>query len=65
MSLLNDLGIVKKTMDAYCVKCRTRVKITDIEDFEMENKKQAWKGKCVECKSVVYKIKPVSREGMW
>lgn len=65
MSLLTDLGIVKKKMDAYCVKCRAKVKITDIEDVEMENKKQAWKGKCEECGSYVYKIKPVSREGMW
>ena len=50
---------------AYCVKCREMVDMKQPEDFEMSNGKKALKGKCSECGSTLFKIKPSSREGMW
>jgi hypothetical protein len=59
-----ELGGVSD-IKGYCVKCRKMVFMTDVEDFTMSNKKEAWKGKCQFCKKEMYKIKPAPKEGMW
>ena len=42
----------------YCVKCRAKVEMKDIERIRMSNGKPALKGKCSNCGTEVYKILP-------
>ncbi len=50
---------------AYCVKCRETVDMEQEEDFEMRNGKQALKGKCSECGTTLFKIKPAPKGNLW
>jgi len=49
----------------YCVKCRQRVEMVEVEEVTMRNNKKAEKGKCPSCGKYLYRIKTESREGMW
>lgn len=49
----------------YCVKCRKKVDLDEEEEFKMSNGKDAIKGKCSECDTTVFRIKPMKREGFW
>lgn len=40
----------------YCVKCRKRVEMKDIDYVTMKNGRPACKGKCTECDTGMYKI---------
>lgn len=41
---------------AYCVKCRQKKSITEVEHVKMKNGRPAIKGKCSACGTGVYKI---------
>ncbi len=40
----------------YCVKCRAKREVKDVERVTMKNGKPAMKGKCPVCGTGVYKI---------
>lgn len=44
----------------YCVKCKTKRAIVDGERVTMKNGRPAYKGKCGECGTGMYKILPTS-----
>ncbi len=40
----------------YCVKCRQKTVIKDVEEVKMKNGRPALKGVCSQCGTPVYKI---------
>ena len=42
--------------EGYCVKCKTRKEITNGVDETMKNSRRAFKGQCVTCGTVMFKI---------
>lgn len=40
----------------YCVKCKAKKEIKDAQTVTMKNKREALKGKCVDCGTGMYKI---------
>lgn len=45
-----------KTVDMYCVKCRTKVVVTNPNLVTMGSKRKALKGSCPHCGTSTYKI---------
>jgi DNA-directed RNA polymerase subunit RPC12/RpoP len=43
-------------VDAYCMKCKKKVRVKDAEKITMKNGRPATKGKCPECGTKVFKI---------
>ncbi len=43
-------------MQAYCMKCRTKVEIKDPRSITMKNKKPATQGVCPKCGTKVFRI---------
>ncbi len=43
-------------MQAYCMKCRTKVEIKDPRSITMKNKKPATQGVCPRCSTKVFRI---------
>jgi len=43
-------------MQMYCVKCRQKREVTDVEQITMKNGKPATKGTCPVCGTKVFKI---------
>lgn len=43
-------------MEAFCVKCKKKVEVKDIEDVLMKNGRPATKSKCAVCNTNVFKI---------
>ncbi len=44
------------TMDAYCVKCKSKRQIQDGQKVTMKNGRPAMKGTCPECGTGLYRI---------
>ena len=42
----------------YCVKCKGKKTIVDGEEVTMKNGKKAYKGRCPDCGTVLYRILP-------
>jgi len=42
----------------YCVKCRAKVEMKQVEYVTMKNGRPAAKGKCANCQTGVFKILP-------
>jgi NAD-dependent SIR2 family protein deacetylase len=42
--------------EAYCVKCRKKIKIEDEKKVKLKNGKPATKGKCPKCGTGVFRI---------
>ncbi len=42
--------------EAYCVKCKQKRQMKDVEKVTMKNGRPAMKGKCVVCGTGMYKI---------
>lgn len=40
----------------YCVKCKAKKEMKDAQTVTMKNKREAMKGKCVDCGTGMYKI---------
>lgn len=45
---------------AYCVKCRGKVAMTQVEAVKMKNGRHAYKGKCSDCGTGIYRIASAS-----
>jgi RNase P subunit RPR2 len=45
-------------MEGYCVKCRSKVEMSQTEEVTMKNGKNALKGKCSVCGTGMFKILP-------
>ncbi|MBI3008636.1 MAG: hypothetical protein HYY56_03875 [Candidatus Omnitrophica bacterium] len=43
-------------MEAYCMKCRAKKEMKDMEKVTMKNGRQATKGKCPDCGTALFKI---------
>jgi hypothetical protein len=43
---------------AYCLKCKTKREMKDVEPVTMKNGRKALKGKCTVCGTGMYKILP-------
>ncbi|MEK7096532.1 MAG: DUF5679 domain-containing protein [Patescibacteria group bacterium] len=43
-------------MEAYCVKCRSKVEMANAEEITMKNGKPATKGSCPKCGTKVFRI---------
>jgi len=43
---------------AYCVKCKAKKEMKNVERVTMKNGRPAVKGKCVSCGTGMYKILP-------
>lgn len=43
-------------MEGYCVKCRAKKEMKDVEAVTMKNGKPANKGKCPDCETTMFKI---------
>lgn len=41
---------------AYCVKCRKKTEMVEVQQVTMKNGRPAMKGKCKECGTGMYKI---------
>lgn len=50
-------GKKSDTMDAYCVKCRSKIEIKDPEEVKMKNERPAIRGTCPKCGTKVFRIK--------
>ena len=48
-------------MEAYCIKCKGKREMIEIEESSFKNGTPILKGKCVECKSTLCRI--VSKKG--
>ena len=44
-------------MEAYCVKCKSKVAVKDPKDVTMKNGRPAVSGTCSKCGTKVFKIK--------
>ncbi len=44
-------------MQAYCVKCKTKVEVKDPKEVTMKNGRTAINGTCSKCGTKVFKIK--------
>jgi hypothetical protein len=42
--------------EAYCVKCKAKKEMKDVEEVTMKNGRKAKKGKCTTCGTGMYKI---------
>lgn len=49
----------------YCVKCRAKVELEEVEEYEMANKKKALKGVCSECGTKVFVILRAPKPDYW
>jgi hypothetical protein len=47
-------------MEAYCVKCKSKVEVKDPKEVTMKNGRPAISGTCSVCKTKVFKIKSKS-----
>ncbi len=45
---------------AYCVKCKSKREMVDVQKVTMKNGRPALKGKCAVCGTGMYKILPAS-----
>ncbi|MBW3019778.1 hypothetical protein KY334_00645 [Candidatus Woesearchaeota archaeon] len=43
-------------MEGYCVKCKDKREMSDVQNVEMKNGRKAAKGKCPSCGTGMYKI---------
>ena len=48
--------MAKEKETAYCVKCKAKAEMKDVEKVEMKNGRPAMKGKCTVCGTGMYKI---------
>ncbi len=48
---------------AYCVKCKEKRKMLDVEKVTMKNGRPAMKGRCEVCNTGMYKILPMEKAG--
>lgn len=55
-------GAKADVVDAYCVKCRVKRVLTEIQPVTMKNGRKAAKGKCGECGTGLYRILPKKAE---
>jgi hypothetical protein len=46
----------ERTMQAYCLKCRTQREMSDPQEITMKNGKPATQGKCPVCGTKMYRI---------
>jgi len=44
---------------AYCVKCKAKSEMKDVQRVTMKNGRPALKGKCYKCGTGMYKILPM------
>lgn len=44
-------------MDAYCVKCKSKVEVKEPKEVKMKNGRLAISGSCSKCGTKVFKIK--------
>ena len=42
--------------EAYCVKCKAKKEMKDVEEVTMKNGRKAAKGKCPDCGTGMYRI---------
>ncbi len=47
---------------AYCMKCRTKVEITEAKEVKMKNGRPAVKGVCAKCGTKVFCILPTKKK---
>ncbi len=47
-----------ENVEGYCVKCKAKRMMTEVEKVTMKNGRPAAKGKCPECGTGMYKILP-------
>ena len=45
-----------ETLEAYCVKCRTKREMTDAKEVTMKNGRGALEGKCPECGTKLFRM---------
>jgi len=46
---------------AYCVKCRTKTEMVNVQQVTMKNGRPALKGKCSKCGTAMFKILPAKK----
>ena len=52
-----ELGMsITQTVEAYCVKCRSKRNMVEPKAVKMKNGRDAVKGTCPECKTGMYRI---------
>lgn len=53
----------EKKIQGYCMKCRKKRNIQDPKEHKMKNGRPAFKGKCPECGTGMFKIASASDVG--
>ncbi|MCD6134313.1 MAG: hypothetical protein J7J25_02175 [Candidatus Omnitrophica bacterium] len=43
-------------MVGYCLKCKAKKEIKDVEEVTMKNGRKALRGKCPDCGTTIFKI---------
>lgn len=43
-------------MEAYCVKCKAKKEMKDVEEVTLKNGRKALKGKCPNCGTSLFRI---------
>lgn len=49
----------------YCVKCREKVELDDVEESEMKSGKKGFRGKCPICGTAVFVITRAKTPDYW